>query len=88
MKNRVRAGVPAAQTPTGEERTSAFLRELPGKSVFEGQVLEIAHEWGVDYDVQNGGWSEELPDTWLSEHVLRRFKGKRVRVTIQEVGDA
>jgi hypothetical protein len=67
-----------------------FLREVPGKTTFEGRVLEIEHDWGVDYDVQNGGWSSDgpdNPDTWLREHVLARFKGKRVRVTIEELPD-
>ena len=64
------------------------LHEEPGRSVFEGQVLKIDHEWGEDYDVQAGGWDGELPDNWLSEHVLRRFEGKRVRVTVEELGDA
>lgn len=62
-----------------------FLQELPGKTIFEGDVLEIKHDWGVDYDVQSGGWGGRAPDTWLCEHVLARFKGKRVRVTIEEV---
>lgn len=67
---------------------SEFLQELPGRTVFVGEVLDIEREWGVSYDVQNGGWNGEGPDTWLAEHVLRRFKGKRVRITIEELGDA
>ncbi len=59
-----------------------------GRSVFVGQVLKIDHDWGNDYDVQAGGWDGEIPDTWLSEHVLRRFEGQRVRVTVELLGDA
>ena len=66
-------------------RTSAPLQELPGKTVFEGLIAEIKHKWGVDYNVQNGGWNGEAPDTWLTEQVLKRFEGKNVRVTIEEV---
>ena len=65
-----------------------FLRELPRKSVFGGDVLEIKEESGVRYEVHNGGWNwqgPDAPDTWLSEHVLARFKGKVVRVTIEEI---
>jgi hypothetical protein len=65
-----------------------FLREFPKKTVFEGEVLEIKEDWGVHYEVQNGGWNwqgPDAPDTWLSEHVLARFKGKIVRVTIEEL---
>jgi hypothetical protein len=65
-----------------------FLRELPRKSIFEGDVLEIEDEAGTRYDVQNGGWNwqgPDAPDTWLSEHVLARFKGKQVRITIEEI---
>ena len=66
---------------------NGVLQEEPDRSVFEGQVLRIDHEWGNDYDVQAGGWDGEPPDMWLSEHVLRRFEGKRVRVTVEELGD-
>jgi hypothetical protein len=72
----------------GEEVMNRFLQEKPGKTVFEGAVLEVHHDWGVDYDVQSGGWNGQPPDTWLSEHVLRRFVGKRVRVTVEELGDS
>ena len=67
-----------------------FLHELPGKTVFEGRVLDIEYDWGVAYDVQNGGWASDgpdSPDTWLSEHVLARFSGKRVRVTVEVLDD-
>lgn len=68
-----------------QKSTGSFLQELPGKTIFEGRVAEIKHKWGVDYNVQNGGWNGEEPDTWLTEHVLRRFAGKHVRVTVEEV---
>jgi hypothetical protein len=62
------------------------LQEWPGRTVFEGDVVEITTDHGVKYDVQNGGWwSIPGPDTWLCEHVLARFKGKRVRVTIEQI---
>jgi hypothetical protein len=64
-----------------------FLHEEPDRSVFEGDVLRIEHDWGVDWDVQNGGWNGQGADTWLSEHVLGRFEGKRVRVTVEVLGD-
>jgi hypothetical protein len=73
------------------EQPPAYLQEYPGLTIFEGDVLRIEHDWGADYDVQNGGWSSDgpnSPDTWLSEHVLVRFHGKRVRVTIEELGDS
>jgi hypothetical protein len=66
---------------------NGVLHEQAGKSVFEGSVLQIEHDWGVDYDVQSGGWDGQPADTWLSEHVLRRFTGKRVRITIEELDD-
>ena len=40
---------------------NGILHEEPGRSVFEGQVLRIDHEWGDDYDVQAGGWDGEPP---------------------------
>lgn len=61
--------------------------EEPGRSIFEGHVLKIEHDWGGDYDMQAGGWDGQPPDTWLSEHVLRRFEGKHVRVTVEVLGD-
>jgi hypothetical protein len=67
---------------------NGVVHEEPSRSVFEGQVLKIDHDWGDDYDVQAGGWDGEPPDTWLSEHVLRRFEGKRVRVTVEVLNDA
>ncbi len=67
---------------------NGVLHEEPGRSVFEGQVLKIDHEWGDDFDVQAGGWDGEPPDAWLPEHVLRRFEGKRVRVTVEELREA
>ena len=63
-----------------------FLHEFPGKTVFEGRVLRIEHDWGVDYEVHNGGWMGEDPDTWLCEMVLARFEGRLVRVTIEDLG--
>ena len=69
-------------------RMEGLLREEPDRSVFEGDVLKIEHDWGADYDVQAGGWSGQSPDTWLSEHVLARFEGKHVRVTIEVVAPA
>jgi len=76
----------------GRETAVGALRADPDKCVFEGDVLRIRHDWGDDYDVQAGGWNGEPEDTWLSEHVLRRFEGKRVRVTVEVVtngaGDA
>ena len=66
---------------------NGVLHKEPGRSVFEGQVLRIDQVGGDDYDVQAGGWNGEPPDTWLSEHVLRRFEGKRVRVTVEELRD-
>ena len=66
---------------------NGFLHEEPERSVFEGEVLKIENDWGVDYDVQAGGWNGQGPDTWLSEHVLARFTGKHVRVTIEVLGD-
>jgi hypothetical protein len=70
-----------------------FLKEEPGKTVFVGDVLRITDDNGetTGYEVQNGGWNWEgldAPDTWLSEHVLARFEGKRVRITIEELGDS
>jgi len=73
------------------EERPAFLQELPGVTIFEGDVLKIEHDWGVDYDVQNGGWASDgpnAPDTWLSEHVLVRFQGRHVRVTIEDLGES
>jgi hypothetical protein len=64
---------------------NGVLHEEPDRSVFEGDVLKIEHDWGADYDVQAGGWSGQSSDTWLSEHVLARFAGKHVRVTIEVV---
>jgi hypothetical protein len=64
-----------------------FLHEEPGRTVFEGQVLRKEHDWGVDWDVHNGGWNGQGADTWLSEHVHGRFEGKRVRVTVEVLGD-
>ena len=61
------------------------LQETERKTVFEGIVLEVKHDWGADYDVQSGGCGNQAKDTWLSEHVLARFKNKRVRVTIEEL---
>jgi hypothetical protein len=72
---------------TPKATMSGALHEEPGRSVFEGQVLRIDHEWGDDYDVQAGGRGDEQPDTWLSEHVLKRFEGKRVRVIVEELGE-
>jgi hypothetical protein len=67
---------------------NGVLHEEPARSVLEGQVLRIKHEWGDDYDVQAGGWDGQPPDTWLAEHVLARFEGKRVRVTVEVLDDA
>jgi hypothetical protein len=64
---------------------NGVLHEDLHRSVFEGDVLKIEHDWGVDYDAQAGGWSGQPPDTWLSEHILARFEGKHVRVTIEVV---
>jgi hypothetical protein len=67
-----------------------FLHEEPGKTVFEGDVLDIKKEHGetYTYEVQNGGWNcmgTDAPDTWLCDQLLNRFEGKRVRVTIEEL---
>jgi hypothetical protein len=64
------------------------LHEELNRSVFEGDVLKVEHDWGVDYDVQAGGWIGQPPDTWLSEHVLPRFEDKHVRVTIEVLADS
>ena len=82
-----------AEAGNGQPR---FLHEEPGGTVFEGDVLKIEHlaEYPesrdyVDYDVQNGGWASDgpnAPDTWLTEGVLARFNGRRVRVTIEDLG--
>lgn len=66
---------------------NGVLHEEPERSIFEGTVLKIAHDWGDDFDVQAGGGSGEPPDTWLSEQVLGRFEGKRVRVTIEMISE-
>src|SRR5687767_8200723 len=69
-----------------------FLIEEPDKTVFTGDVISIRSEQGVTtFDVQNGGWNWEgpdAPDTWLTEHVLSRFDAKRVRLTIEVLGDS
>jgi hypothetical protein len=73
-----------------------WLQETHGKTIFEGDVLRIGEPragprgeraWGVEYDVQRGGWNlDPGPDTWLSEQVLARFEGRRVRITIEDLG--
>jgi hypothetical protein len=68
-----------------ETAVNGTLHEEPGRGVFEGRALKIDHEWGSDFDVQAGGRDGEQPDTWLSEHVLKRFEGKRVRIIIEEL---
>ena len=58
---------------------ATFLRELPSKTIFEGEVLEIKEDRGVHYEVQNGGWNwqgPDAPDTWLSEHVFFVLQGQ------------
>jgi hypothetical protein len=68
-----------------------FLHEEPGKTVFEGDVSGVKSEDGAftTYEVQNGGWNwmgPDAPETLLCEQLLKRFDGKRVRVTIEELG--
>ena len=72
----------------GRRESNGILHEEPERSVFEGQVLRIEHDWGDDYDVLGDGWDGQPPDTWLAEHVLARFEGKRVRVTVEVLDDA
>lgn len=71
-----------------DRRRPRWLEESPGVTVFEGDIIEIYHDNGVSYDVQNGGTlsdPEHGPETWLTEGVLARFSGKRVRVTVEEI---
>ena len=66
----------------------SFSARVAGE-VFQGYVLAIINADGKveSYDVQNGGWASEPGiDTWLCEHILARFAGKRVRVTIETIG--
>jgi hypothetical protein len=73
-----------------------WLEETQGKTIFEGDVLRIGepqagpngeHAGGIEYDVQRGGWNfDPGPDTWLTEHVLARFEGRRVRITVEDLG--
>jgi hypothetical protein len=68
-----------------------FLHELANGTVFEGEVLDVEEDGDVYYEVHNGGWNwmgPDAPDTWLSEHVLARFKGQAVRITVESIGDA
>lgn len=67
---------------------NGVLHEEPERSIFEGKVLRIEHDWGEDFDVQAGGGAGEPPDTWLTEHVLGRFEGRRVRITIEAIENA
>ncbi len=67
-----------------------WLFEEPGKTVFEGSILERRRDNGNYYDVVNGGWllnSDKGPETTLAIDILGRFKGKKVRVTIEELGE-
>jgi hypothetical protein len=64
-----------------------WLQEFEDRTVFEGDVLRIEHKGPASYDVQRGGWNfDPGPDTWLSEHVLARFAGHRIRITIEDLG--
>ena len=74
-----------------------WLEETEGKTVFEGDVLRLQKRqvacgprgertWD-SYDVTRGGWNfDPGPDTWLTEHVLARFNGRHVRITIEDLG--
>jgi len=68
-----------------------------GKTIFERDLLRLQKRQVASgsrgdrvcdsYDVTRGGWnSDPGPDTWLTEHVLARFTGRRVRVTIEDLG--
>jgi hypothetical protein len=73
-----------------------WLHETEGNTVFEGDVLRKGEPrtgpngekaWGIEYDVTRGGWDlDPGPDTWLTEHLLARFEGRRVRITIEDLG--
>jgi hypothetical protein len=67
------------------KRTEDFLREEYAKTTFVGTVIGVRWPEGVRYNVQNGGWNGEGLDTWLTEHVLPRFDGKLVKISIEEV---
>ena len=43
--------------------------------------------FGAEFDVTRGSWEQDPgPDTWLTEHLLARFEGQRVRITIEDLG--
>jgi hypothetical protein len=68
-----------------------YLKVNPGKTIFEGDVMEIVDQNGfVSYSVENGGWASDgpnSPEIWLTEGVLERFKGRYVRVTVEDLGE-
>jgi hypothetical protein len=73
-----------------------WLAETVGKTIFEGDVVRKGparsgpmgeRSFGVEFDVTRGGWERDPgPDTWLTEHLLARFEGHRVRITIEDLG--
>jgi len=79
-----------------DEAHPKWLAEAAGKTSFEGDVVRKGpvrsgplgeRAFGVEFDVTRGGWEQDPgPDTWLTEHLLGRFEGHRVRVTIEDLG--
>ncbi len=71
----------------GESSPPAWLRESADRTVFEDDVLRVDHDGEHTFDVQRGGWNfDPGPDTWLTQHVLPRFEGHRVRITVEDLG--
>lgn len=70
--------------------TPDWLVESETRTEFEGDVLAV-HQPGrpVRYEVQRGGSNfDPGPDTWLTEHVLKRFHRRRVRITVEDLGES
>lgn len=74
----------------------SWLTETADETLFEGDVVRKGPprsgpvgelSFGVEFDVTRGGWDKDPgPDIWLTEHLLTRFEGHRVRLTIEDLG--